>query len=68
MALMKKSSMPLCIHQFTRLARMMPINPMNNKLPMRDKSIWVVYPAMAMMAKVPAVMTKTWVKLPNEYM
>ena len=34
---------------------------------MRDKSTLVVYPAMAMMAKVPAVIKNTWVKLPMEY-
>ena len=39
---MTKSNMELCIHQFTRLAKMMPINPMNSRLPMRDKSTWVV--------------------------
>ena len=35
--------MELFIHQLTRLVRMMPINPV--KLPMRDKSTLVVYPA-----------------------
>ena len=40
--LMTKSNMELFIHQFTTLAKMMPINPMNNRLPMRDKSTLVV--------------------------
>ena len=40
--------------------------PMKSKLPMRDRSTWVVYPAIAMMANVPAVMTNTWAKLPIE--
>ena len=66
-ALIRNSIMVLFIHQFTTLAKMMPNRPMNRMLPNLDKSTLVVYPAMAMMAKVPAAMANTWAKLPREY-
>ena len=66
-ALIKNSIMVLFIHQFTTLASMIPNKPMKRMLPNLDKSTLVVYPAIAMMAKVPAAMANTWAKLPKEY-
>mgnify|MGYP006996152682 CR=1 FL=1 len=57
--LMMKSKEDEPMNQFTKLARMIPMSAIINKLPKRVRSVFVVYPTTAITAKVAAVITKT---------